>query len=174
MARAVLQIVGVVSLAGLVLSGLEAVPGAVLGLPRGVSLAASLGEAERRLDTKLTPPPGWSGSFGWPPREIRYSLRPVRAVALRMEPREGAVNLTLYRSQGTVIPDRLRPPGRVFHSLEVWVKGRPALLTTLTLADNQVWQDLEWTEGAGRTAIRFQGPTVQLLGLAEALREAEP
>jgi hypothetical protein len=173
-ARAVLQIVGVVSLAGLFLCGLEAVPGAVLALPRGVSQAASLGEAERRLDMKLTPPAGWSGSVRWPPQEIRYTVRPVRAVSLRMEPREDAVNLTLYRSQGNFIPDRLRPPGRVFHSLEVWVKSRPALLTTLTLADNQVWQDLEWTEGAGRTAMRFQGPTVQLLGLAQALRESEP
>lgn len=123
---------------------------------------------------KLTSPAGWSGSFSWPPREIRYSMRPVRAVALRMEPREDTLSLTLYRSRGAVIPVGLRPPGRVFHSLEVRVKGRPALLTTLTLADNQVWQDLEWTAGAGRTAIRFQGPTVQLLGLAQALRESEP
>lgn len=172
--RAVLQIVGVVSLAGLALRGVDAVPGAVLGLPRGVIQCASVGEAEARLGAKLTLPQGLAEAFVWPPREIRYALRPVPALALRLEAREGAVSLTIYRSRGTAIPERLRPPGRAFHSLEVRVKGRAALLTTLTLADGQVWQDLEWMEAGGRAGLRFQGPTVELIRLAEAMLEAEP
>ncbi len=171
--RAVFQIVGVVSLAGLALRGVDAVPGAVLGLPRGVILCASVEEAEARWGTRVGLPTGLAEAFVWPPREIRYALRPVPALALRLEAREGAGSLTIYRSRGPAIPERLRPPGRAFHSLEVRVKGRAALLTTLTLGDGRVWQDLEWTEAGGRTGLRFQGPTVELVRLAEAVLEAE-
>ncbi len=171
--RAVLQIVGVVGLAGLALRGADALPGAVLGLPRGVILCASVEEVEARWGARLVLPAALADAFVWPPREIRYALRPVPALALRLEAREGAASLTIYRSRGAAIPERLRPPGRAFHSLELRVKGRAALLTTLTLADGRVWQDLEWTEAGGRAGLRFQGPTVELVRLAEAALEAE-
>lgn len=174
MSRAVLQMVGVVGLAGLVLRAVDAVPGAILDLPRGVILCASVQEAEARWGTRVGLPAGLAEAFVWPAREIRYAGRPVPALALRLEAREGTASLTIYRSRGTVIPERLRPPGRAFHSLEVRVKGRAALLTSLTLADGRVWQDLEWTEAGGRTGLRFQGPTVELIRLAEAAMEGEP
>ena len=174
MVRAALQIAMVVSVAGLVLRTADAVPGMLLGLPRGVIECASVEEAEARLGAKLRLPGGLAQAFLWPPRRIRYTTRPVPALAVSLEPRVGVLRLTVFRSQGSAIPERLRPLGRAFHSLEVRVKGRAATLTTLILTDGRVWQDLEWAEAGGRSGLRFQGPTVELMRLAEAVMEGEP
>ncbi len=171
MLRAVLQISVVVGLAGVFLRAADAIPGALIDLPRGVVVCASVEEAEARLGARLGLRSRLAPAWDWPPRQIRFTRRPVPAVAVTLAPRGGSGGLAFFRSLGPTIPELLRPPGRAFHSLEVKLGGNAATLTAVTLADGRVWQDLEWGAAGGRTGLRFLGPTVELMRLAEAMAE---
>jgi hypothetical protein len=95
------------------------------------------------------------------------------AVALAMQADDGKSQLTLMRSRGGGIPATLRPPLPSFHEIAVPLgPGLSASLKAERQADGSVWQDLEWSDGAVTTALRFNGRTVELLRLARQLARA--
>jgi hypothetical protein len=150
----------------------DAVPGWISDLPRGVHLCASLDEAEVRTGLHLGKLhqglPGHALMAGG----IRTAARPFPAIAMALQGGDGKSQLTLFRSRGGEIPATLRTPLPSFH--EITIPLRPGLSASLKAerrADSSVWQDLEWSEGTIITALRFNGRTVDLLGLARQLAQ---
>jgi hypothetical protein len=156
----------------LVLRTADMIPGWLAGVPRGVHLCASLEEAEARTGIGIRGTRKILDSNTFAISEIRTTAKPVQAVALIMRDARGTNQLTLFRSRGGGIPDTLRPPQPAFN--EITVALRPGQMTALRAArkdDGSVWQDLEWSDSQGNTALRYNGRTVELLHLAKQLTE---
>jgi hypothetical protein len=154
----------------LALRAADAIPGWLSGVPRSVHRFATLADAEARTGLRLDK----LGLTGRTARGIRATVRPVSAVAVDLRSDADQSQLTFFRGRGG-IPTTLRSPQPTFHEIAVPLKpGLSASLKAERQADGSVWQDLEWSEGAVTTALRWNGRTVELLHLARQLVEAEP
>lgn len=140
------------------------------GVPRGVLVCASLDEAEQRTGLELSQLNRLAQDFSVVGGTIRTTASPV-AVSVGLRARHAPVqHLTVYRSAATAIPERLRPPMPAFHEIRVPIAGGlTAELRAESFPDGSVWQDMEWSDRRGRTALRFDGQTVQLLRVARQL-----
>jgi hypothetical protein len=152
----------------IVLRAGDAIPGWISGVPRGVHVCASVDEAEARTGLHLGKIREGLPGYTLTASGIRAAARPIPAVAVAMQGREG--KLTLLRSRGGEIPATLRAPLPSFHEIVVsLVPGLAASLKAEKLSDGSVWQDLEWKDDTGSTALRFNGRTVELLRVARQL-----
>jgi hypothetical protein len=151
----------------------DAIPGWISGVPRGVHLCASVDEAEARTGLHLGNIRGDLGGYTFEAGGMRATARPIPAIAIALRSGDGKNQLTLFHSRGRGIPPTLRTPLPSFHEISVaLLPGLSASLKAERQADGSVWQDLEWTDSAGSTALRFNGRTVELLNLARQLVEA--
>ena len=166
-------VLAVLATMALALRAADALPGLFASVPRGVHVCASVAEAESRTGIGLAPL--LRGLAGYRPVTggIRTTSTPAPAVSLTMRQGEaGDAKLAAFRTQGAEIPASLRSPLPAFHEIEISMeRGRAGTLHAATMADGSVWQDLEWSDGDGRTALRFGGRTVELLGLARRIVE---
>jgi hypothetical protein len=154
----------------IVLRASDAIPGWICGVPRGVHVCASIDEAEARTGLRLGKIREGLAGYALTASGIRATARPIPAVAIAMRGGEGT--LTFLRSRGAEIPATLRPPLPSFHEIAVPLgPGGSASLKAERQSDGSVWQDLEWTDGTGSTALRFDGRTVELLRVARQLVE---
>ncbi len=170
-ARAALTTLAVLAGMALVLRTGDAVSGWIAGVPRGVHLCASLQEAETRTGLHTGDVRRILGSYRVAANGIRATARPVPALAIAMHGGEGGNDLTLFRSRGT-IPATLRLPLPSFHEITVPIaRGHTGSLRAEKQSDGSVWQDLEWSDGTGGSALRFDGRTVELLRVARLLVE---
>lgn len=166
---ATLAVLGAMALA---LRAADAFPGWVVGIPAGVRQCGSLEQAAARtaLPIERTSTLASAG-YRVATDGIRITTKPLRAVAVAMQRGAGVPNvLTLFHSQGGPIPQTLRAPLHAFHEISVPLQpGCTAILKAEVLPDGSVWQDLEWQMGPDHFVLRFQGRTVELLGLARGL-----
>ncbi len=153
----------------------DAMSGWIAGVPRGVHLCANVEEAEARTGRHLGAIRRVLGGYAIATDGIRATARPVPALAIAMQDREGN-QLTLFRSRGGAIPTSLRPSLPSFHEIAVPIQaGRTGSLKAERQSDGSVWQDLEWSDDSGRTALRWNGRTVELLRVARQLAQlAQP
>jgi hypothetical protein len=175
-ARAGCVMLAVLGGAALSLRAADAIPAWLTGVPRGVHACATLAEAEARTGLRLTALGRKLGEYRIEPGGIRTARKSALAVAVAMRGCDrGATPLTFFRSSVGEIPILLREPMPSFHEVTVPLPGgRVASLRAATLADGALWQDLEWSEGEGRAALRFSGRTVDLLRLGRQLVEDAP
>jgi hypothetical protein len=132
-------------------------------------------EAEARTGLHLGQLREGLGGYALTASGIRATARPIPAIAIAMQDGEGKNQLTLFRSRGAAIPSTLRLPLPSFHEIAVPLgPGLSASLKAERQTDGSVWQDLEWSNGAMTTALRFNGRTVEMLRLARRLAEAAP
>jgi hypothetical protein len=168
-ARAALTLVAVLAGTALALRAGDAVSGWIVGVPRGVHLCAGLPEAEARTGLHTGDVRRILRGYRVAADGIRATAKPVPAFAIAMRSGDGGSALTLFRSRGAV-PATLRPPLPSFHEITVPIAhGRTGLLRAERQSDGAVWQDLEWSDGTERTALRFDGRTVELLRVARLL-----
>ncbi len=169
--RAALTTLAVLAGTALALRAGDAAATWIAGVPRGVHLCASVHEAETRTGLDVRAVRRILGGYPIAADGIRVTARPVPALAIAMHGDEGANDLTLFRSRGA-IPATLRAPLGAFHEITVpLAPGRAGLLKAERQSDGSVWQDLEWSDDTGRTALRFDGHTVELLRVARLLAE---
>jgi hypothetical protein len=171
--RALVTTLGVLAASALGLRTLDALPGWLSGVPRGVHVCASLDEAQARTGVQL----GALRSVltGWRPVTVRVTLHPIPAVAVTLLRDHDGADLVLYRSRGGGVPTGLRPALAAFHAITVpLVQGRTAILRAEVRPTGGVLQELEWTTGGQHTVMRFAGRTVELLRLARLLADKDP
>ena len=153
----------------------DALPGWISSVPRGVHVCASVDEAHARSGLNLGNVRDGLDGYAFTASGIRATARPIPAVAIAAQGGDGTSQLTFFRSRGGAIPSMLRPPLTSFHEIAVPLKpGLSASLKAERQNDGSVWQDLEWSDGTGNTALRFNGRTVELLRLAKRLAKAVP
>jgi hypothetical protein len=171
-ARAIVVTLAVLGTMALALRTADAFPRWMAGIPAGVRLCNSLEQAAARtalpLDRMSTTA---FADYQVAADGIRVTTTPLRAAAVAMRrPGGDHIVLTLFRSHGGEIPQNLRKPLPAFHEIAVQLQpGCAATLKAEALPDGSVWQDLEWQMGPDRLALRFNGRTVELLGLARHL-----
>lgn len=157
---------GIVAGVALALRVLDAVPGWLLGIPRGVHVCETLAQAEARSGVDLD---SVRALAGWQVVGIRATGAPQSAVAVDLR-RSGGTDFAFYRSREGALPATLCPRLRAFHSLEVTLApGRMGLLQAELGTDGAVVQDLTFWDGGRETVLRSAGRTVELLELAKLL-----
>jgi len=160
----------------LVLRAADALPGLVSAVPRGMHVCTTLAEAEARTGLHLDGLHTALGDGYATVDRIATVAKPAPAVSVTLRPANAAHGeVTYFRTTGGEIPSLLRSPLPAFHVIEVELgSGRTASLRAATTDDDTVCQDLEWSEGRGRAALRTHGRTVDLLRLARRLVEGGP
>ena len=168
MVKPILQILAILTLLAGLLRTADAVPGWVTGIPRGVVVAATLDEA--RSISGISVGVSALSDFVTAPRGIRVSRPPSAGLALTARRLSDGRSLSLYRLS-TADPAPLYRPLFPFHEIAIKVAGRPAQLRACRLPDGLVVEEVEWRENSLRTILRFDGPTLELLALAQKLAE---
>jgi len=170
-ARAGLTVLAVLGGSALILRAADAIPGLLASVPRGVHICTSLAEAEARTGLGLAQLRDGLGGYLPVAGGIRAVANPVPTVAVTLRRSgDGENDFTLFRSRAGAISTLVRQPLAAFHEIEVpLAQGRKASLKAASLDTGSVWQDLEWSDGAGHTALRSRGRTVELLRLAKLL-----
>jgi hypothetical protein len=168
-------IVAVLGGAALALRASDALPGFIASVPRGVYVCASLAEAESRTGLGLESLQRDLADYQPMVNGIRATAKPVPAVAVSLRGGQGTEpQLMFFRSRGGEISPSLRPPLPAFHEIAIPITpDRVASLRAGSMGDGSVWQDLEWSDRDGRTALRFGGRTVDLLRVARRIVEGE-
>ncbi len=174
MLRALVQIALVLGLAAVLLWGVDRLPGVLLGLPRGARSARSLLEAESRLGVKVRVPEAFRAAVDWPPARIATLRRGGPALAMTTRSRESGRSLSIFWVWGPRVPESLRPAGQTLHVVPLKLAGRPASVRTCLDDGSRTLQDLEWAEEGLRVALRFEGPTLELIRLGESLAAEVP
>ncbi len=173
MARALLTLLWVMGAAAGLLGGLDAVPGWMEGEPRGVRRARTLEDAERRLRARITLPAYFPDSLRWPPSSVRLVTEPPPSVALTFEARGGGVALVFAQTlggEGPVSP-LLLAEAAVLQRGSVTLGDREANLLRVIGDDGEVWNELEWTQGGSRFAMRGKGSLEELIRMARSARK---
>jgi hypothetical protein len=152
----------------------DALASMAAGIPRGVHPCTSLAQAEARTGIRLDPLRRALDDQHLAAQEILRTDLP--AVAITLHRSEKAQDpISYFHSATGEIPDVLRSPLPAFHEIAVSLgPDRTASLKAAALADGSVWQDVEWTDGNGRAALRSRGRTVELLRLARRIVEGSP
>lgn len=162
--------------ATLVLGLLDTLPGLLLGQPRGTRRLASLEEARRQLPRGLLLPAYFPDSLLWPAAGILARTRQPQAVALSFLARgDGREALVLCQTWSpAACPASLLPPLDVFHSVETRVGGQAVQVRAGRSDGRQTWEELSLLRGGRRVTLRLRGRTLDLLRMADSLREERP
>jgi hypothetical protein len=174
--RTAWTILAVLGGTALLLRATDALPGLISDVPRGMHVCATLAEAEARTGLRLHGLETALGDAYTIKGRIATVAKPAPAVSVTLRPASaGQDEVTYFRTTSTEIPSLLRSPLSAFHTIEVELgAGRTASLRAATTGDGSVWQDLEWGESRGRTALRTRGRTVDLLRFARRLIKDGP
>jgi hypothetical protein len=170
--RAFLQIVAVLVGAAVVLRAGDALPGLLTGVPRGVVVCAALSQAKELTGIGVQIPPALA-SYQPTLHGIRATRAPHAALAVTLRSPAG-ITLAVFRGAFSGIDHRLYQQLHPFHQIATQVAGRPAILRASNQPGGPTVQDLEWTADGTRTVLRFDGPTLELLHIAEQMARLAP
>jgi hypothetical protein len=172
MRRPSLQIAAVLLGAAAVLRAGDALPGLLTGVARGVVVCAALSEATTLTGLRLHLPPALS-TYQPIFRGIRATRAPLASLAVTLRNPEGTT-LSVFRGSTSDIDHRLYQPLVPFHQIAIQVAGQPAMLRASNQPGGPTVQDLEWSADGTRTVLRFDGPTLQLLQIADQMAKLVP
>jgi hypothetical protein len=162
--------------ATLILAALHRVPGILLDQPPRTTRFESVEEARRLLPAGVLLPAYFPDTLVWPPVRVVGRTRWPEALLLAFDSRQ-TPNTTLLVCQTwsrQPCPAGLLPPLEVFHEVESRVGGREARVSAGRAPSGELWEqvDLDWQ---GReVTLRLRGRTLDLLRIAESLREEHP
>jgi hypothetical protein len=162
--------------AALGLWGLDRVPAILLDQPPRTSRFESLDEARRLLPAGLLLPAYFPETLSWPPAHVLGRTRWPEALLLAFDSRQTHDTALLlcqsWSRQGC--PAGLLPPLEVFHEVETRVGPRPARVAAGWAASGEVWEQVELDWDGRQVTLRLRGRTLDLLRVAESLREGRP
>jgi hypothetical protein len=169
--KAWLQTMLILLVVAAALRSVDAVPEWIGGLPRGAVTVASLDEARQvsGLAVQLAP----AIATGYRPHRIVALHAPAAGLRIDLQPVAGGHGFSIFRLTAAKRAQELLAPLPAFHEIALQVAGRPGHLRAARAPDGTVTQELEW-QGTLRTVVRFQGPTLELLGLGEKLAPEMP
>ena len=169
-ARALWTLTLVLGGAALTLVGLDAMPTWLHGQPRGVRRAASVEEAERRVQSRVLLPSYFPDSLRWPPSRVRFTREDGGAVALDFLGADGAPALLLAQNVTSTqpIPDGIRDRLAVIQQQSAPL-GDDAVLARVVAEDGTLWNQLEWTRDGRRFLLRGRGSLEDLIRMGRSI-----
>jgi hypothetical protein len=137
-----------------------------------VRRARTLEDAEQRLRARITLPAYFPDSLRWPPSSVRLVASPP-SVALTFEARGGGVVLVFAQTLGGKGPPSplLLAEAAVLQRGTVALGDREAALLRVIGEDGEVWNELDWTQGGSRFAMRGKGSLEELIRMARSARK---
>ncbi len=168
--RALGTLILVMGAAAAVLATIDAVPAWVQGEPRGVRKAASVEEAERRLQARLFLPAYFPDTLRWPPRAVRFVAEDTASVALFFDGQEGRPALVLaqtVRGPGPISP-LVMPQDSPLQSSPLAVGDGEGTLSRVVGEDGAIWHEVAWTKAGARLALRGKVPVETLVKMARS------
>jgi len=158
------------------LAGLDRLPGLLLDQPPQTTRLQSLEEARRRMPRGILLPAYFPEVLVWPPSRVLGRTRWPETLLLVFDSRQtrsaALVLCQSWSSEGCT--PRLLPPLEVFHEVEAQVGARPARLSAGRTASGEVWEQVRLDWDGREVTLRLRGRTLELLRIAESLREARP
>jgi hypothetical protein len=169
-ARALWTLTLVLGGAAVALATLDAMPTWLHGQPRGVRKAASIEEAERRVQGRVLLPSYFPDTLRWPPAGVRFTREEGGAVAMSFDAREGGAALLLAQTvAGTSpIPDGLQGRLAVIQQQSAPL-GDGAVLSRVVAEDGTLWNQLEWSRDGRRFLLRGRGSLEDLIRMARSI-----
>jgi hypothetical protein len=169
-ARALWTLALVLGGATMALVALDAMPAWLHGQPRGVRRAASVEDAERRVQSRILLPSYFPDTLRWPPGEVRFTRDEGGAVALTFQGQDGAPALVLAQTVAGAgsIPDGLHGRLAVIQQQSAPL-GDGAVLARVVAEDGTLWSQLEWTRGGRRFLLRGRGSLENLIRMARSI-----
>jgi hypothetical protein len=169
-ARALWTLTLVLGGATMALVVLDAMPTWLHGQPRGVRRAASVEDAERRVQSRVLLPSYFPDTLRWPPSDVRFTRDEGGSVALTFLDKEGAVALVLAQTLAGAgpIPDGLSGRLAVIQQQSAPL-GDGAVLARVVAEDGTLWSQLEWTRADRRFLLRGRGSLENLIRMARSI-----
>ncbi len=169
-ARALWTLALVLGGATFALAGLDTMPTWLHGQPRGVRRAATVEEAERRVQGRILLPSYFPDTLRWPPSSVRFMREDGGAVALEFQGKEGAPALLLAQTMeaGGAIPDGLQGRLAVIQRQSAPL-GEDAVLSRVVAEDGTLWNQLEWSRSGRRFLLRGRGSLEDLIRMARSV-----
>jgi hypothetical protein len=152
------------------LVALDAMPTWLHGQPRGVRRAATVEDAERRMQSRVLLPSYFPDTLRWPPGDVRFTRDEGGAVALTFQGTDGAAALVLMQTVAGAgpIPDGLAGRLAVIQQQSAPI-GDDAVLSRVVAEDGTLWSQLEWTRGGRRFLLRGRGSLEVLIRMARSI-----
>ena len=169
-ARALWILALVLGGAALSLVTLDAVPAWMHGVPRGVRRAASVEEAERRLQAKVLLPAYFPDTLRWPPSTVRFARDDGGSVALSFLGSDGPPALFLAQTTG----GEGRLPAALLGRLAIIQQqsaplGAGSVLARVVAEDGTLWNQLEWSAAGRHFLLRGRGSLDDLIRMARSI-----
>ncbi len=169
-ARALLTLTLVLGGTAAALATLDAMPTWMHGQPRGVRRAATVEEAERRLQARVLVPSYFPDTLRWPPSTVRFVREDGGSVALDFLGKDGSPALLLVQTVGGdgAIPDGLQGRLAVIQQQSAPL-GDDAVLARVVAEDGTLWSQLNWSRGGRRFLLRGRGSLEDLIRMARSI-----
>ena len=169
-ARALLTLALVLGGTTVALVTLDAMPTWLHGQPRGVRRAATVEDAERRIQSRVLLPSYFPDTLRWPPSEVRFTRDGGGSVALTFQGTDGAPDMVLAQTVAGdgPIPDGLHGRLAVIQQQSAPL-GDDAVLSRVVAEDGTLWNQMEWTRGGRRFLLRGRGSLENLIRMARSI-----
>jgi hypothetical protein len=170
-ARALWTLILVLGGAAAALATLDAMPTWLHGQPRGVRKAATIEEAERRIQGRVLLPAYFPDTLRWPPSTVRFTRDDGGAVALSFDARDGTPALLLVETVAGAapsIPDGLKGRLAVIQQQSAPL-GDGAILSRVVAEDGTLWSQFEWGRDGRHFLLRGRGSLEDLIRMARSI-----
>ncbi len=169
-ARALWTLTLVLGGAAAALATLDAIPTWMHGQPRGVRRAATIEEAERRVQARVLLPSYFPDTLRWPPSAVRFIRDDGGSVALDFLAKDGAPALFLAQ---TVRGDAAIPEGLQGRLAVIQQQSAPlgddAVLARVVAEDGTLWNQLAWRRSGRHFLLRGRGSLEDLIRMARSI-----
>lgn len=156
-----------------VLRAVDALPGILLGEPRGIVRHASVEAAEKTLGTKVLLPAYFPDSLRWPPSSVRSGRVPAPGLGLQFTGREGGrERLFVFETlpAGSEFPTSLVPEASAYYTIPVRVGDATGVFRSVRMASAGSFSEVEFRKEGRKILIRYAGTGDELMKIAGSLR----
>jgi hypothetical protein len=162
----------VVATAALTLRIADALPRAMLGVPRGIRRAPDVAELERLSNRRMPVPSFFPDNIEWPPAEARVHTAGSAAIWCRQRSGGGLALIVATAPPGTRgIATEVLPGAVELQHEDTSLDGRPAVVSRVRDEAGAVWQQVQWKTPAQIILVRYRGTLDQLLRIAGSVHE---
>jgi hypothetical protein len=150
----------------------DALPGAALGVSRGVLRPANVAALERDSGRRMPMPAYFPEAIAWPPAELRLHSGGSASLWCRQRAGSGLALVVAAAPAGTRgIAAAVLPAAVELQREEAPLDARVATVSRVRDADGAVWQQVQWTAGRQIILVRYRGTLDELLKIARSVRE---
>ena len=150
----------------------DALPRAVLGVPRGVVRAGDVAEIERMTGRRMPVPAYYPDRLAWPPADARVHSGGSAAIWCRERAGTAVALIVATAPPGApAIAPEILPAAVELQREAAPVAGRVTAVARVRDGGGVVWHQVEWRTPDQIILIRYRGTLDELLKIAGSVHE---